>query len=81
MTVPRQEGGINGKGGNNVNPLYRPFKAVGEAINRYMENGAEGYRRTVNAEKDFGRNSPQFKKAQNEYRGAAFQNRKPPKTK
>jgi hypothetical protein len=77
----RNTSGISGSGGSNVNPLYRPIKAVVEAVNRYAENNSEAFLQTKNAEKDFGRNSPQFKKAVDAYRGAAFQNRKPPKAK
>jgi len=77
----RTTGGISGAGGSNVNPLYRPFKAVIESVNRYAENNSEAYMQTKTAEKDYGRNSPEFKKAVDTYRGAAFQNRKVPKAK
>ena len=77
----RNTGGISGSGGSNVNPLYRPIKAVVEAVNRYAENNSQAYMQTKTAEKEYGRNSPEFKKAVDAYRGAAFQNRKVPKAK
>jgi len=48
----RKTGGISGSGGSNVNPLYRPFKAVIESVNRYAENNSEAYMQTKTAEKD-----------------------------
>lgn len=77
----RTSGGISGSSGKNVNPLYRPFKAVSDAVSRYMDNTSEANRQADLAEKDYGRGTPQFKKAQNNYQGAVFQNRKPPKAK
>lgn len=77
----RDSAGISGKGGKNVNPIYRPFKAVSDAVGRYMENTSEANRQAGLAEKKFGRGSAQFKKAQSTYQGAVFQNRKPPKAK
>jgi hypothetical protein len=77
----RTTGGISGSGGANVNPIYRPIKAVTDAVGRYMDNTAEANRQAGLAEKDYGRNSPQYKKAQAAYKGAVFQNRKPPKAK
>jgi hypothetical protein len=74
----RNTGGISGSGGLNVNPLYRPFKAVGEAIGRYMENTGEANRQAKLAEDRYGWESPQHRKAQGKYREAVFQNRKPP---
>ena len=81
MAAPRQEGGIGGKGGSNVNPLYRPFKAVGDAVGRYMENTSEANRQANLAERKYGRDSSEYKKAQDTYQGAVLQNRKPPKAK
>jgi hypothetical protein len=78
---PRNSGGIGKQGGSNVNPIYRPFKAVSDAVGRYMENTAEGYRQADIMESRHGRKSPQFKKAQDNLQGAVFQNRKPPKLK
>jgi len=77
----RNTGGINCRSGSNVNPIYRPFKSFGEAIGRYMDNTAEGYRQADIMESRHGRKSPQFKKAQDNLQGAVFQNRKPPKLK
>jgi len=77
----RKSGGISGSGGSNVNPMYRPFKAVSDAVGRYMDNTSEANRQANLAEKDYGRGSSQFKKAQDNYQGAVFQNRKPPKAK
>jgi len=77
----RTTGGISGSGGRNVNPIYRPIKAVTDAAGRYMENVGEANRQANLAEKNYGRNSSQFKKAVDAYRGAVFQNRKPPKAK
>jgi hypothetical protein len=79
MARERITGGIGGKGGSNVNPIYRPIKAVSDAVGRYMENTAEADRQAGLAEQKYGRGSAQFKKAQNNYQGAVFQNRKPPK--
>jgi hypothetical protein len=81
MVAERTSGGISGKGGKNVNPLYRPIKAVSDAVGRYMENAGEASRQIDLAEKYYGRKSPEFQKATNAYRGAVFQNRKPPKAK
>jgi hypothetical protein len=77
----RNTGGISGSGGSNVNPLYRPFKAVSDAVSRYMENTSEANRQANLAEQKYGRGSAQFQKAQDNYQGAVFQNRKPPKAK
>ena len=81
MATPRNGGGIYGKGGSNVNPIYRPIKAFGEALNRYMDNTGEAYRQAGLAEQRHGRPSPEFSKAQKNLQGAVFQNRKPPKAK
>ena len=81
MATPRSEGGIYNKGGKNVNPIYRPILAVGQAVSRYMDNTAEGYRQADIMESRHGRKSPEFKKAQDNLQGAVFQNRKPPKLK
>jgi len=81
MATPRSEGGIYNKGGKNVNPIYRPIKAVSDAIGRYMENTSEANRQAGLAEQKYGRGSAQYKKAQDNYQGAVFQNRKPPKAK
>jgi hypothetical protein len=81
MARERITGGISGKGGSNVNPIYRPFKAVGEAVSRYMENTSEANEQARLAAQKYGRPSPEFKKAQDNYQGAVFQNRKPPKRK
>lgn len=81
MATPRQEGGIYNKGGKNVNPIYRPIKAVSDAVGRYMENTNEAREQTFIAEREYGRKSPEFNKAQDTLQGAVFQNRKPPKRK
>jgi hypothetical protein len=81
MAAERTSGGISGKGGKNVNPLYRPIKAVTDAVGRYMDNTGEANRQAVLAERQYGRGSAQYKKAQAAYQGAVFQNRKPPKAK
>jgi hypothetical protein len=72
MAVPRQEGGIGGKGGKNVNPLYKAINS----FNGYMANVAKEKQDLDNVEKKSGRNSEEFKKATNEYRGAVFQARR-----
>ena len=77
----RTTGGISGAGGSNVNPVYRPIKAVSDAVGRYMENTSEANRQAGLAETKYGRNSSEYKKAQSNYQGAVFQNRKPPKAK
>jgi len=76
MATPRQEGGIGGRGGSNVNPIYRPFKAVGEAINRYMATSSKEYNDAKVAEEKYGWDSPQAVSERKQYRGAALQGRR-----
>ena len=72
----RTSGGISGSGGNNVNPIYRPFKAVGEAINRYMATTSKEYNDAKVAEQKYGWDSKQAKNERAQYRGAALQGRR-----
>ena len=66
---------------NPLTMLTKPIKAVSDAVGRYMDNTSEANRQASLAEKNYGRGSAQYKKAQSNYQGAVFQNRKPPKAK
>lgn len=72
----RNTGGISGKGGANVNPLYRPFLAVGQAINRYMATTSKEYNDAKVAEEKYGWDSKQAISERAQYRGAALQGRR-----
>ena len=68
----RTTGGISGKGGKNVNPIYKMV----DSFNGYMANVAKEKQDLDNVEKKSGRDSKEFQKATNQYRGAVFQARR-----
>jgi hypothetical protein len=68
----RTTGGISGKAGKNVNPIYKMV----DSFNGYMANVAKEKQDLDNVEKKSGRNSKEFQKATNQYRGAVFQARR-----
>ncbi len=72
MASNRNSGGINGRSGKNVNPIYR---AMG-TFNNYIKNISKEYLDVSNAERKYGSGSKEYNRQSSQLRGAVFQARR-----